>query len=198
MTEQQNVKLLPGLFERIDDEQRISVLHLGPVLPETLEFLAGYRCRVHVVDMFAELPFSADPAEEQPLEQRLATALELPPAARFDLCLFWDLFNYLEPQAITALTALLQPHWYRHTRAYAVGLHNVRTPRRDTSFAIAAPDTLALRPRREPLPGYAPLPQTRLKELVTGLEIQRSVLLGDGRLELLLAVSAPTPRRSRS
>ena len=47
--------------------------------------------------------------------------------------------------------------------------------------------------------GYAPLPQTRLKELMTGLEIQRSVLLGDGRLELLLAVNAATPSpQSRS
>jgi hypothetical protein len=187
VTEQQSVKLLAGLFEPIDDEQRLTVLHLGPVLPETLDFLSGYRAKIYVADVFAELPFRADPAEEQTVEQRLASALDLPAEARFDLCLFWDLFNYLEPEAISALTAQLRPHWYCHTRAYALGVHNTRSPQRDTSFSIANPDTLALRPRRERPAGYAPQPQSRLKELMVGLEVQRSVLLADGRLEMLLA-----------
>ena len=189
MTEQQTVRLLSGLFERIDDEQRFSVLHLGPVLPETLDFLAGYRCKIYVCDVFSELPFQVDPADEQTLEQRLAVALDLPPEARFDLCLFWDLFNYLGPEGISALTGLLRPHWHQHSRAYALGVHNIRNPQRDATFAIAGPETLVSRSRSERLPGYAPVPQSRLKELMVGIEVQRSVLLGDGRLELLLAAT---------
>lgn len=187
MTEQQTVKLLPDLFARIDDEQRFTVLHLGPMQPETMDFFSRYRCTIHVYDVFAELPISTDPAEEQTVEQRLASSLDFPSDARFDLCLFWDLFNYLEPEAISALTRLLQPHWYRHSRAYALGVHNTRSPQRDTSFAIAHMDALALRPRSTRLPGYAPQPQSRLKDLMVGMEVQRSVLLGDGRLELLLS-----------
>jgi hypothetical protein len=195
VTERQSVKLLPDLFQHIEDEQRITVLHLGSVMPETLEFLSGYRCKIYVCDVFAELPFAVDPAQEQSVEQRLATVLDLPPEARFDLCLFWDLFNYLQPEAISALTRLLRPHWHQHSRGYALGVHNTRSPQRDASFALAGADVLALRQRREGLAGYAPLPQSRLKELMQGIEVQRSVLLGDGRLELLLAATQ-SPSRS--
>ena len=187
MTEQQTVQLLPGLFERIDEEQRIKVLHLGPALPETLDYLANWRCKTWFADVFADLPIASGLEQEQPAEERLLDALALPEGERFDLVFFWDLFNYLAPDVIEAMMRLLRHHWYRHTRGYALAVHNTRAPQRDATFAIAAADTLALRPRRQPLPDYAPLPQSKLKELLHGFEVQRSVLLGDGRLELLLA-----------
>lgn len=186
MTQQQKAQLLPGLFEHIDKEQRFTVLHLGPVLPETLDFFSSYRCKIYVADLFTELPFSLDPVEELTVEQRLAAALDIPAEARFDLCLFWDLFNYLQPEVITALMGLLRPHWYRHTRAHAFSVHNTRTPQQGVTFSMSSADTLTLRPRASRLPGYAPLPQSRLKELLVGLEVQRSVLLAESRLELLL------------
>ncbi len=186
MTEQQTVQLLPGLFAGCDPERRIKVLHLGPALPETVDFLAAYRCKTWFVDLYAELPIPVEDDGEQPLEDRLAEALALPPAERFDIVLFWDLCNYLAPQVIETLTRLLRHHWHHHTRGYALAQHNTRAPQRDATFAIAAADTLAVRKRQRRLPGYAPLPHGRLKDLLLGFSVQRSVLLGDGRLELLL------------
>ncbi len=186
MPEQQTVQLLPGLFDRIDEEQRLNVLHLGPALPETLDFLAAYRCKAWFADVFAELPMLSDPTEEPPLEERLVQTLALPPEVHFDLVFFWDLCNYLAPEVIETMMRLLRHHWSPHTRGYALAVHNTRAPQRDATFAIASADTLTLRPRRQPLPGYAPLPQSRLKQLLHGFEVRRSVLLGDGRLELLL------------
>lgn len=187
MAEQLTVQLLPGLFERIDEDQRIRVLHLGPALPETLDFLATYRCKVWFADVFSELPLDADPEDGQSLEDRLARALALPAGERFDLVLFWDLCNYLQPAAIEALMRLLRHHWHRGTRGYALAVHNTRAPQRDDTFAIARADTLVLRSRPSCLPGYAPLAQSRLKQLLLGFEVRRSVLLGDGRVELFLA-----------
>ena len=42
MSEQQSSQLLPGLFEAIEEDDRVRVLHIGPVQPETMEFFPGF------------------------------------------------------------------------------------------------------------------------------------------------------------
>ena len=56
-------------------------------------------------------------------------------------------------------------------------------------FAIADEQELVLRQRPTQPQGYAPLPQSRLQELLDGFSFDRSVLLADSRLELLLNAS---------
>lgn len=186
MTAQQSARLLGELFAAIDEERRLTVLHVGPALPETVDFFSRYRCKLHFVDLFAELPLVEDP-EVSDLPHKLADLFDFPSDTRFDLCLFWDLFNYLDDQAITALQAALRPWLAPGCRAHGFAVHNPRTatPRHET-FAIADSNELVLRPRRERPPGYAPLPQSRLQALVNCFRFDRSVLLADSRLELLL------------
>ena len=74
-------KLLSGLFRDIDEDRRLMVLHIGAAAPETLDFFARYRCRLHVNDLFQKLPFS--PGEESEagnsLAQQFASELQFPP-----------------------------------------------------------------------------------------------------------------------
>jgi len=186
MSEQQSSQLLPGLFEPLGEERRVSVLHIGSALPETIDFFSGYRCKLYFVDLFAELPLAFEPGDEVTVQQRVDELLSFPADARFELCLFWDVFNYLDEEAVRAVMQCLRPRLAPGAKAHAFGVHNARSPQKSQRYGILAPDRLRLRPRPAPLPGYAPHPQARLQGLLQGFTVQRSVLLAESRLELLL------------
>lgn len=194
----QQSKLLQALFSDIAEDQRISVLHIGPALQETLDFFAHYRCKIHFLDVFSELPLASQnedgdgDQDEIWLQQQFHTLLDLPAETRFELCLFWDLFNYLDEAAIAALMRVLQPHLSDKTRAHGFAVHNTRAPRKDQIYAIAETDTLTVRERASELVHYSPRTQGQLDKLLSCFRFDRTVLLPDGRLEWVLS-AAPAP-----
>ncbi|MEP5567576.1 MAG: hypothetical protein ABJN62_07070 [Halioglobus sp.] len=190
MSERQSSQLLPSLFDSLDEDQRITVLHLGPLLPETIGFFSGLRCRLHVNDLFAELPLSFKPGDELSVQQRISELLTFPDETRFDVCLFWDLLNYLDQEGVVALMESLRPFLAPTAMAHAFGVHNPRAPERDSRFGIVSRSEIAMRSREQKIAGYAPHSQAKLKEWLDGFEVKRSVLLAESRLELLLQTRA--------
>jgi hypothetical protein len=186
MNERQSSQLLPGLFESIAEDQCVTVLHLGPVLPETMEYFSGFRCKLHVNDLFAELPLGFQPGDELTVQERMSNLVSFPEGTRFDMCFFWDLLNYLDQDGIIALMECLRPYLAPTTMAHAFVVHNLRSPQRDCRFGIVSTSEIALRPRKHKVPGYAPQSQGKLKEWLDGFAVKRSVLLAESRLELLL------------
>jgi len=183
-------QLLAGLFEQFEPEQAVSVLHVGPALPETVAFFSRYRCKLHFLDLFGELPLDGDEVDGE-AARRLAGLMQFPEETRFDLCLFWDLFNYLPPHCVTTLASCLESHLQPRALGHGFGVHNVRSPQQARVYGIREVDQLTVRPRPAPLPGYRPHPQSRLQELLGGFEFLRTVLLADSRLELLLRRRPP-------
>lgn len=188
MTATQQSRLLGSLFSHVDEEQRLTVLHIGPALPETVEFFSRYRSKLYFLDLFEELPFKE--LEGGPdLGQQFAELLQFPDATSFDICLFWDLFNYLGHDALAAFSRALRPYLHQDSLGHGFGVHNLRTPPGGQLYAISDRDTLAVRSRGEPPPGYAPIAQGQLKDLLSCFRVERSMLLSDSRLELLLHAS---------
>jgi hypothetical protein len=186
----QQSKLLPSLFEHIDEDQRLTVFHAGPALAETVDFFSRYRCRLHFVDLFAELPIVANEEGNPSLGQQFGDLLQIPPDTRFDICLFWDLFNFLGSEAITAFIKELRPYLRSGCLAHGFSVHNLKTDQSNQLYSIRETDTLRLRTRQTTLPAYAPHNQGQLKTLLSGFTFERSVLLPDSRLELLLRTKA--------
>lgn len=85
---------------------------------------------------------------------------------------------------------LLQPHLHANSRAHAFGVHNLRSRRAHHRYGVRGREAITVKPRATALPGYSPHSQRELKELLTGFDIERSVLLPDSRLELLLRAKA--------
>jgi hypothetical protein len=177
-------------------DERISVLHLGPARQETLDFFARYRCKIHFFDVFSELPLASDSDDITSLERQFRQLLDFPEGTRIDLCLFWDLFNYLDAAAITALLRVLKPSLHSATRGHGFAVHNTRAPRKDQIYAIAEPDTLTVRSRIRALPDYRPRTQGQLDKLLSCFNFDRTVLLPDGRLEWVVSSKDGRPGRA--
>jgi hypothetical protein len=182
----QSSKLLSSLFQNIEEDAQLRVLHIGPALPETIDFFSQFRCKLYFVDLFDELPIAANEDNEPSLERTFTQLLNFDSNVQLDMCLFWDLFNFLDSHAISAFMTVLKPHLHAGTLGHAFAVHKLRSEQNKQLYGIAGTDKVNIRTRSALLPSYAPQPQRRLKELLTCLNFDRSVLLPDGRLELLL------------
>ena len=184
-TSKQPSKLLPYLFKNIDEGELVTVFHVGSALPETVDFFSNYRCKLHFVDLFSALPIACDYGKTESLEYQLEQALTFSSNTRFDVCFFWDLFNYRIAEPSARCTAL-QPYLKKSTVAHAFSVHNLKIGQNSHLYGIQQPDILSFKERRTALPGYSPHSQNQLKQLLHCFRIERSVLLTDSRLELLL------------
>lgn len=165
---------------------RLTVLHVGPALPETVEFFSRFRCKLFFIDLFSALPIVE--VEDGPsLEQQFTALLDLPEGTRLDICLFWDVFNFLGSEAIAAFLSALTPYLHAESAAHVFAVYNLKTGQGDQLYGIRDVDALNVRARTSVLPGYAPHPQSKLKSLLNCFNFDRSVLLSDSRLELLLS-----------
>lgn len=189
MTSTQPSSLLAALFEQIDDDQTLTVLETGPALQETVEFFSRYRCRLHVLNLFSELPIREEEGGPS-LRDQFSGLLQFPEGTTFDICLFWDLFNFLDRDAILAFMAALRPHLRPGSLAHGFAVHNQNVPQDDRRYGISAADALSVRPRPGQLPGYAPHTQSKLKNLLYCFNFDRTVLLAGSRLEFLLRARA--------
>ena len=188
MISSQPSSLLPTLFESIEEAERLTVLHIGNALPETVEFFSHYRCKLHFIDLFDDLSQLVTTQDSTiSLHQVFIDLMHLPADTRFDLCLFWDLFNFLDQDAVAAMQRTLRPHLHGNTLAHAFAVHNLKTVQSGKLFGIRAVDQVTLRPRAAPLEGYKPCTQGQLEKSLTCFRIKRSVLLPQSRLELLLS-----------
>jgi len=179
-------KLLPSLFGHLDTQALVTVFHVGPAMAETVEFFSDYRCKLHFIDLFAELPIAASEDPPRSITDQIASLLQFPRDTRFDICLFWDIFNHLDGDAIRAFMGLLRPHLAPGCLAHAFSVHNRKTPQGGYLYGIHRLDAISYRHRATMPPGYAPHSQRELTELLHCFRLERSVLLPDSRLEVLL------------
>tara|TARA_R110001592_G_scaffold363323_1_gene684055 strand:- start:163155 stop:163670 length:516 start_codon:yes stop_codon:yes gene_type:complete len=165
----------------------LTVLNIGPALSETVEFFSQFRCKLYFIDLFDDLPELTSAADgiASP-QQLLSESLQFPRDTRFDLCLFWDLFNFLDREAIAALQDILRPHLHSDSLAHGFAVHNRRTEQCGKVYGIQEMHQLSTRPRPAALPGYSPYNQGQLEKILGCFRVTRSVLLPDSRLELLL------------
>ena len=199
--------LLPALFAGLvvstpeqgsqnnTDHHRLKILDVGPALPETLKFFSQTRSRLYFADLFEEqlqlTYISLSQNSEQDSEQGAVNAdfptlRAYPSEERFDLCLFWDFLNYLNPERLLAFSAALQPFIHRDTRAHAFTTQSTKTPITNLSYGIESYELLSERLRKDPALELHTHSLAELKRYLPCLSVTRSRLLTDGRLEVLM------------
>jgi hypothetical protein len=190
--ETQPSKLFPALFRNLDrnrnEADRLTVLDVGSAFPGTVDHFSRYKCRIHFRDLYSEplIRTHEQIRNEQEMGARFHEMFQFPTGTKFDICLFWDFLNYLNAPALRAFSAVLRPYMKRTTRSHGFGVHSADIRLRNQQFSIASDSSFYVCERPgEPLTYFAH-PQTELYHLLGYLDIERGILLPDGKVEILL------------
>ena len=184
----QTSKLLGDLMAPIDPDQPLTVLEVGRILPETVQFFSRYRCRIHVLDLFTEL---ADGALDEAvvgttLQRRFQDLFAFSAGTVIDVCLLWDFPHYLDEYQLRAFSRALWPWLNPGSRAHGFGVHSAATTLLNRDYGIIDQQTISSRPRGILSVPRSPHPQSFMNEWLTCFATSRGVLLPDGKVEVLM------------
>lgn len=188
MSRNQQTLLFPTLVKRIDPHRRLSVLEIGPALPETISYFSQFKCRLHFAAMYSDpvLQMQMKEASEAELADHLKKSFGFPKGTRFDLCLFWDFLNYLDDRALRAFNTAISPYLHSTTRAHAFTVRTLDTSFANQQYGIDEAHMFSVRPRSEKQQRTFPHTQAILVNLMSSFDVDQGMLLPDGRLEVLM------------
>ena len=187
----QQTLLFPSLIKRVKPDRRLSVLEIGPALPETIKFFSQYKCRLHFAAMYTDPVLQMQTGEytEAELSKHMTESMGFPKGTRFDLCLFWDYLNYLDDKALRAFNTALRPYLHKSTRAHAFTVRTLNTNFSNQQYGIEQAHMFSIRPRTGKQARTTPHTQAILVNLLSSFDIDQGMLLPDGRLEVLMTAS---------
>lgn len=191
MSRTQQSLLFPSLFKRIEQDRRLSVLEIGPALPETVKFFSQYRCRLHFAAMYSDpiLQMQSDDLSEDELADHIKQSFNFPKGIRFDLCLFWDFLNYLDDKAVRAFNKAIEPCLQKSTRAHAFTVRTLDTSFPNQRYGIEQAHMFSIRQSNSAQAKTFPHTQAILVNLLPSFDIDQGMLLPDGRLEVLMTAT---------
>ena len=182
-------KLFPQLFRNCTEGQRVTVLDVGMATPGTVEFFNRFPCKIHFVDLYSAPLMGEMDSEDIDLQEEFSSLLSFPEGTKFDVCLFWDFLNFLSAPAVQAFGTALRPYIHHRSRGHGFGVHNVEVRLQHKQFSIAGIEGFRVTDRRVPDLKFHPHSQTELYDLLGHMDIERGVLLPDGKVEFLLKTS---------
>lgn len=178
-------QLLPQLLDRVEHASPLQVLDVGLGRAETVDFFSERRCRLHFSSLYETLQ-KGQTLEEVSWSTLFRREMDYPAGTVFDLCLFWDFFNYLDDDALQAFSRALSPFTDQRTVGHGFAVRNSNTAIPGREYAIAGRDRFSIRPGRQSLAATHPRPQATLGRMLEKFSLGRSVLHRDGLLEVML------------
>ncbi len=183
-------QLLASLIEQVEQSSPVLILDAGFGVSDTLTFFNEFRCQLFFSAFYELLPLSddmaADADEEEVWFKFFQQKMNYPVGTRFDLCLFWDLFSYLNDAALRAFNRALAPYIDQRTAGHGFAMLNTAPHMPAREYGVLNRNQLTIRPLNAPR--SAPFPRSRSKvgEQLTGFIVGRSVLHQGGLMELTL------------
>ena len=192
-------KLLAGVFQRVSADRRLVVLEIGTALPETVDFFADYRCRLHFVDLYnaSFLRGDRDTLDDEALRRAFEERLAFPEGSRIDVCLLWDFLTFLDDRALRAFNDALKPWLHPGSMAHGFGVHHLAIRLENVQYGIVDTQTLSVRRRETEPMTYHPHSQIEMADLFNGFAFERGLLLPNGKLEMLLKARSTAEPGSR-
>lgn len=185
------VPLFAECLSSLDESSRHIILDMGPARSNTLEALHGLRCRLDILDLpelFAQQP--DEPAADESGPDRLIEAISkrLPPrlGEQADLVFCWTLLNYLTPQQMSGLFALIDQRLAPQVRIHAlIESSATRMPAKPAAVCAQGREQILIESNdsaSRPAPRYA---SGLLEKSMPGFKAERTMLLGNGMREYL-------------
>lgn len=180
--------LLAPLLGDLAEAGKLTVFDAGSATPETVEFFSNYKCRLHFADLYSAeaLGCVADELDEKELLAHFRKQLAYPSTTTFDLCLLWDILNYLSEPALNAFTKVLSAYSTPDTRIHGFATLKPSTPFPNQMYSIVKANVLKTRRRSATQFPHYPHSQLALNKTLSGMKIKKVTLLGTGLLEMSL------------
>lgn len=183
--------LFSRLVEGFRDDTRPVILDLGAPRAGTVSFFNNFRCRLDIADLGRRLDVLNSEKDKAELAKLCESALPARHDEDTDLVLCWDLLNYLERPALSALMGRIATRARTGTLVHALIVYaSSRMPVRPGVYS-PEPDPIGTSTRLRFLPGAqeerdAPRysPET-LGRCLSGYHLERAMLLGNGMQEFL-------------
>ena len=135
---------LQALCNAIQEMGACDILELGPIRSGNLEFWARFSPFIFVADLRSSLPLDVSHSEEgdyiEPDWERL---LNLPRDRRYNVILAWDLFNYMEIEAVSSLVRYLSNYCGPKALLFALILDRKEMPEEITTYRVVDESNLA-------------------------------------------------------
>lgn len=181
-------KLIHKLFEHLDTSHRLTVLEVGCLQPETVDFFSRYRCRIYALDLFSELRAGQldSGSSGKTLQRKFQELFAFKPSTKLDACLLWDFPHYLNEKQLRAFSGALWPWLHPQSKAHAFGVHSAATTLLNREYGIVDHRSLAVRARTTEQLKNSPHPQSFMSEWLTCFATTSGVLLPDGKVETIM------------
>ena len=177
--------LLSRVFDDALLEGPFTVLDVGGAVPETIDYLSAYPCRVTVVDLLDEPFVPAPPDDEDPYSAHRAYEDALSVLdAHYDVCLFWDYPNYLPMDTLRAFADVLAPFVHNRTRGHAFAGLSTQQRLPATRYGVTNTTMFSARPLNRMPPEHVHT-QGELADAFGYFKIARGTLK-EGRVEVEL------------
>lgn len=181
-----NAPLFSALLRRFSAGGRWVVLDLGAARSHTLRTFSRFRCRLDVIELADGLDALNGEADPRRVRQR-AEALLLPRREEaYNVVLCWDLINYLNQPALTALMECIALRCQRGALAHGLVYYSaMRMPERPSTFVPFDDQRLAqlsMALGERPAPRYSP---EDLVRCMPRYHVERGRLLRNGMQEFL-------------
>jgi hypothetical protein len=174
---------LQTLMSRAEGQTGLRVLDLGSSVGSNVEYLARLADHVRIVDLMG-----AGGSIEGPTDDRLT----LPESwGAYDLVLAWDVFNYLDADAIRRVVAGLEKLCEPGAGLFAIISTSEQMSARPMVYRIIDNERLeyrALTPDRCPGAG---LTAAAMDRFLGGFKVERSFVMRHGVLELVAVKPEP-------
>ncbi len=138
-----SLSLLPRAFESVQSERKFTILDLGSPTPESVRFFNRFRCSIYFADVLGH--GDDDPDSELP-------GFDFPSDLRFDICLFWDVLNYLDVATLHDMVLRLDRHVDGNTRGHGFLAFSRAVSFSGSRFGIEEFDRVVEEPDPQPVP----------------------------------------------
>ncbi len=181
-----NAPLFKSLVERLDTGRRCVVLDLGVARTQTVSLFSRYPCRLDVADVTDALDVFSGGFEPEHLPDCAEALLPEPHAEALDAVLCWDILNYLQRPALSALMSRVTARAGPGTLVHAlIAYSDTHMPMRPGCFVPQEDCSIvdvSIHRREREAPRYTPYD---LKHCLPEYTLERAMLLSNGMQEML-------------
>lgn len=133
-----------ALCNTIQEAGSCDILELGPVRSRSIDFWTRFSSSIFVADLRSSLPLPFSRSEEgEFIEPDWDQILSLPEGGRYSVILAWDLFNYMEIEAVSSMVRYLSEHCSPEAMLFALIFDRKEMPEKITVYKVVDESHLA-------------------------------------------------------